>query len=479
MKKKIIFFCSFCFLLFALFPQGNDYIAIRDTPIYKMKSNWNGIYYDAEETLKEDDHVKLYGNVVSDIAKLYGDVVSGIFINIYSAEGEGLRVSANDIKSVKSKQVIENKYLSVPEDETDTVWVREYLLKMIGNQNIQLALDYQPQLKGYGEANVYDDGWYAEVLREPMIITNAEIGLGLSGNIENTVIENTDNGFIIYSNGTLLDKEEFSGYEFETDELKRFEFKFDGDYCNIYLSDFGTPLLSFVKLQISEYQKLKKLIEVPREVFFNKYQDYNEYENQLEEYLKQNTINLDEFIWPRHADGSCDYDANGNMTASASDNPDTHAVESAIPKPAPALGKTAGVTENLRLRTDDKATAEVVTTLAAGTRVRVLAHGRADTIDDIASSWVQVEVLGDAKDKDGNAIERGTTGWLFGGYLAETEDPAESESLDTEEAEATNTPASRRGSHLPIVPMAAGVVVLAVIVAVIVLATKKKEAGKK
>ncbi len=308
MKKKIIFFCSFCFLLFALFPQGNDYIAIRDTPIYKMKSNWNGIYYDAEETLKEDDHVKLYGNVVSDIAKLYGDVVSGIFINIYSAEGEGLGVSANDIKSVKSKQVIENKYLSVPEDETDTVWVREYLLKMIGNQNIQLALDYQPQLKGYGEANVYDDGWYAEVLREPMIITNAEIGLGLSGNIENTVIENTDNGFIIYSNGTLLDKEEFSGYEFETDELKRFEFKFDGDYCNIYLSDFGTPLLSFVKLQISEYQKLKKLIEVPREMFFNKYQDYNEYENQLEEYLKQNTINPNEFIWPRYADGSCDYE---------------------------------------------------------------------------------------------------------------------------------------------------------------------------
>ena len=316
--KRIICFCGLIFLLFGLFPQGNDYIAIRDTPIYKMKSNWNGIYYDAEEILKEGDHVRLYGNVVSDIAKLHEDVVSNIFIQIYSAEGEALRVNANDIKSVKSKQTIESKYLSVPEDESDALWVRKYLLKMIGNQNIRLALDYQPQLKGYGEANVYDDGWYAEVLREPMMITNAEIGLGLSGDIANTIIENTDDGFVIYSDGTLLNEKEFSDYEFETDELKRFEFKFDGDYCNIYLNDSATPLLSFVKLQISEYHKLKRLIEVPTEVFLAKYQDYNKYENQLEEYLRQNTINPDEFIWPRHADGTCDYD--GNATATTSEN---------------------------------------------------------------------------------------------------------------------------------------------------------------
>ncbi|MCH5283409.1 MAG: hypothetical protein J1E59_07140 [Treponema sp.] len=283
-----------------------------------MKSDWNGIYYDAEEILKEGDHVRLYGNVVSDISKLHEDVVSNIFIQIYSAEGEALRVNANDIKSVKSQQIIESKYLSVPEDESDALWVRKYLLKMIGNQNIRLALDYQPQLKGYGEANVYDDGWYAEVLREPMMITNAEIGLGLSGDIANTIIENTDDGFVIYSDGTLLNEKEFSDYEFETDELKRFEFKFDGDYCNIYLNDSATPLLSFVKLQISEYHKLKRLIEVPTEVFLAKYQDYNKYENQLEEYLGQNTINPDEFKWPRHADGTCDYD--GNATAMTSEN---------------------------------------------------------------------------------------------------------------------------------------------------------------
>ena len=112
----------------------------------------------------------------------------------------------------------------------------------------------------------------------------------------------------------------------------------------------------------------------------------------------------------------------GRESANASSTERTKsAKESAVPKPAPAIGKTAIVIENLRLRTDDKTTAQVIATLAAGTRVKVLAHGREDTIDGIASNWVQVEVLGGAKDKDDNAIEAGTKGWLFGGYLSETE----------------------------------------------------------
>ncbi|MDE6068820.1 MAG: SH3 domain-containing protein, partial [Treponemataceae bacterium] len=123
--------------------------------------------------------------------------------------------------------------------------------------------------------------------------------------------------------------------------------------------------------------------------------------------------------------------------------------EAAIPKPAPDMGKAALVTENLRLRTDDTATAEVVTTLAARTRVKVLASGREDTIDGIASNWTQVRVLGGAKDKDGNAIEAGTKGWLFGGYLSETES-AESESANEEASTA------KESSALPIVPIAVG-----------------------
>ena len=55
--------------------------------------------------------------------------------------------------------------------------------------------------------------------------------------------------------------------------------------------------------------------------------------------------------------------------------------------------------------------------MSAGTKVKILEVGKAETIDGISSNWVQVEVQSGAKDRDGNAIRAGTTGWCFGGYL--------------------------------------------------------------
>ena len=149
-----------------------------------------------------------------------------------------------------------------------------------------------------------------------------------------------------------------------------------------------------------------------------------------------------------------------------------HTEEVAVSTPAPDMRKSATVTENLRLRTDDKTTAKVVATLAARTRVKVLAPGREDTIDGIASNWVQVEVLGGAKDKDDNTIEAGTKGWLFGGYLSETES-ADSESPNEDDV------GTKKSSALPILPIAAGGAALAVLLAVILLVVAKKRKAKK
>ena len=198
----------------------------------------------------------------------------------------------------------------------------------------------------------------------------------------------------------------------------------------------------------------------------------------LRECVKTNNWDNIKVTWPRHADGSCDYDANGNMTsanASATERAEpmeeTALPEAAISKFVPAVGKTVTVTENLRLRTDDKTTAQVVTTLVAGTRVKVLALGREDTIDDIKSNWVQVSVLDGAKDKDGNVIEAGTIGWLFGGYLSEAES-AENERANKEASTA------KEPSALPIVPIVASVVALVILLAAILLAVKKKKSCK-
>ena len=101
--------------------------------------------------------------------------------------------------------------------------------------------------------------------------------------------------------------------------------------------------------------------------------------------------------WPRHADGSCDYETVVRLQS----------------------GKGYRASDNLRLRSSGSTAGKLVVTIGKGTQVKVLSIGAQQTIDGITSNWVQVEVQAGAKDRDGKAIAAGTTGWLFGGYLTE------------------------------------------------------------
>ena len=101
--------------------------------------------------------------------------------------------------------------------------------------------------------------------------------------------------------------------------------------------------------------------------------------------------------WPRHADGSCDYETVVRLQS----------------------GKGYRASDNLRLRSSGSKAGKHVVTIGKGTQVKVLSIGAEQTLDGIISNWVQVEVQAGAKDRDGNPIAAGTTGWLFGGYLTE------------------------------------------------------------
>ena len=79
------------------------------------------------------------------------------------------------------------------------------------------------------------------------------------------------------------------------------------------------------------------------------------------------------------------------------------------------------VTENLKLRSAEATTSEVITVMAAGTKVKILELGHEETIDGISSYWVKVEVQADAKNREGKSIKEGTTGWCYRAYLEEIE----------------------------------------------------------
>ena len=55
--------------------------------------------------------------------------------------------------------------------------------------------------------------------------------------------------------------------------------------------------------------------------------------------------------------------------------------------------KTMTVSENLKLRSGEATSTQVLTVMSAGTKVKILELGKEENIDDINSNWVKVEVL--------------------------------------------------------------------------------------
>ncbi|MBP5403185.1 MAG: SH3 domain-containing protein [Treponema sp.] len=161
-----------------------------------------------------------------------------------------------------------------------------------------------------------------------------------------------------------------------------FRLKKDGDYLEVYVD------------------KEKK----PRETYC--YVN-NDFKQEIFNLVKNNSCDINKLTWPRHADGSCDYDGSKTTTTQTKSTSSTYV----------SPNKLMSVTENLKLRSAEATTSKVLTVMSAGTKVKILELGKAETIDGITSNWVKVEVQADAKDRDGNPIKAGTVGWCYGGYL--------------------------------------------------------------
>ncbi len=162
--------------------------------------------------------------------------------------------------------------------------------------------------------------------------------------------------------------------------------KLDGEYMDVYLNSPDNYLGTYCYANSETIRQLK---------FFARD-------------IAALPVNFNNIRYPRHADGSCDYE--GNKTIKTQTAISTSSKNGKI-------DKTMLVNENLKLRSGEATSTQVLTVMSAGTKVKILELGKAETIDGISSNWVKVEVLSDAKDRDGKPIKAGTVGWCYGGYL--------------------------------------------------------------
>lgn len=61
-------------------------------------------------------------------------------------------------------------------------------------------------------------------------------------------------------------------------------------------------------------------------------------------------------------------------------------------------------------------TSQVLLILSLDSKVQILEFGKSEIIDGMNNNWVKVKVIS-GKDRDGNKLKSGMTGWCYGGYL--------------------------------------------------------------
>ena len=152
--------------------------------------------------------------------------------------------------------------------------------------------------------------------------------------------------------------------------------RFDGDYLYLYLEDGKTLFATYCAYDDEE-------------------------EEALYDAIRTNDFDMSQFTFPRHADGTCDYE-----NAASGEEIYKKRIVNGVYR----------AKENLRLREKEGTSGAVITAMPAGTRVKILSLGKEETIDGITNNWVEVRVEWNSKDLNGRSIY-GTTGWCFGGYL--------------------------------------------------------------
>ena len=374
-------------------PIYADFTLMNDSPLFKTYKKNDKITFD-KKSIKG-----IYGQVKNGYSD-DDEVISKLSV---LEDGKRISISLDYIKPVNTISLpgVAFDYSKKYKKES-MMLIPEYYYSILKVNDVNSLFSYEPYWKkGYYENsnNNRYDSWKEIFYPNTLFITNSYITILRSDCDQDKVLHNIS-GLItkiqqINSNTYRIDFYNLisDNYLHEVDDTfksinsKNEHFlllKYDGDYIDVYLD--------------SENKRINRYVISSEEV-----------QNKILEIAKNGKTSTSNMTWPRHADGSCDYDGNKKTVASQA--------QKATSSTNVAPNKTMTVRENLKLRSGEDTSTQVLAVMSAGAKVRILELGKAETIDGIPSNWVKVEVQQGAKDRDGKAIKAGTVGWCFGGYM--------------------------------------------------------------
>lgn len=211
---------------------------------------------------------------------------------------------------------------------------------------------------------------------------------------------------------------------------------FDGDYVDFYL--YGKFVHRFCKLNEKTYKQLFSLFQ-------------------------ENKVDLTKVTWPKHADGSCDYNTKDLLTNI----------------------KLSSIMYNqidIPIYEIQETNSSVICNLKKNSKVLVQRIGKKEKINGFEDNWVQVEVQQESNGVTDEDFVIGTVGWCYGGYLKESKSvdntdlkKKEEKISDNNQLEQDDEPVGKKSSSLvlPVILICAGV--LQIVIAIIVLVKKKQK----
>ena len=376
MKKIILFSIIFIFSINSLIAETIKYKVVADT------------FYsdgDIEFTIpiKKDTTVTWESNT-SVLPNINDDGIYENFLMDIEYDNKIIYMLSTDLQVIDTEKIVDNKKL--------LRLIPEYYLEVLCKKNTDLIFEKQP-LWNERKKRMENEPFPFEESFQPE-----------SYYISNTVILFSQHNYYLVKNVKKKNNNiELDLLHYSDDDVTDYFGKTEDVFSEVY-NKFRSN--SNIKLLIQTDGDYFDLWINTKENYIGKYIAASESLcEQIVNLVRSNKCDLSKVTWPRHADGTCDYE----------DVSSVKIVSSPTTKVSP--NKNMLVKENLKLRSGEATSTQVLSVMSAGTKVKILELGKAEIIDGINSNWVKVEVQPGAKDRDGKTIRTGTVGWCYGGYL--------------------------------------------------------------
>ena len=227
-------------------------------------------------------------------------------------------------------------------------------------------------------------------------------------------------------------------FEIISFELNKCSLEFKVSCNNV--SDFNNPIIDFPEIKKQNNYILKFVFDGD---YFDLFVDNKfvhrfcyiseETKMQYEKLIKDGNCDLSKVTWPRHADGTSEFDDKIIIPEPIITEEDLERFE--IEQKRKNLNEENLIIEEISHEIIFKSVqglkngiikneAEIfeepekfkILTATPGTEVKILKIGKEDTKDNITSNWIKIKVTNNAKSVLGVDM-KGVTGWIFGGYL--------------------------------------------------------------